>query len=488
MRQRGRKNLAFKISSPQNLALGILWVMLWCSLVRMCLAVLLALVFCYDCIGIANASLPVKIPFNGAMSTPFSCQINNVPAINGSTTFPQPCNMVPHSATEASANFGFNPISYQAMPAQANTAPIISSTIFPLSDVPAVSIQSLPNYSDPHGIKSFFNVGKEDVIIEVKSRGEEEKVLNPYDNQEMARLRLSAVNSISLSVTLNYDKVNMNKERERAILYPQSLIEAIEEQDTDEITVTVAKSKGRSMQVTLHRSCKIRKIKNEALAELKDPSKENAPHYRLLKDNSLLNDEDTLAEAKLKNKDRLLLIIDKNAVRSKEDCAIAPRLKLADESLVPKITKSGYKIYPEVKKLFRMTEAELKAVKDLEVENEWGKILFEGCTDVTGIDFDSIIEIVHEKVVVYSEDSLKPPVGQKLNKPATIHLYKCFPKTSGTTSVDKFAGRLKNTTKRQGASFISYNAETGEWIFKVKHFSRYGLKDVEDDSKLYSNN
>lgn len=33
----------------------------------------------------------------------------------------------------------------------------------------------------------------------------------------------------------------------------------------------------------------------------------------------------------------------------------------------------------------------------------------------------------------------------------------------------------------QGAKFVSYQAETGDWKFEVEHFSKYGLLDDSDD-------
>jgi hypothetical protein len=49
--------------------------------------------------------------------------------------------------------------------------------------------------------------------------------------------------------------------------------------------------------------------------------------------------------------------------------------------------------------------------------------------------------------------------------------------------VEKFTRKLKRICAEQGAKFMSYDGETGEWQFEVEHFSRYGLDDTSDDEE-----
>ena len=74
--------------------------------------------------------------------------------------------------------------------------------------------------------------------------------------------------------------------------------------------------------------------------------------------------------------------------------------------------------------------------------------------------------------------------GKGLNKPAVITLEKCYPKTKTKNNpqvLKKYQEKLLRATKEMGATFVSYDPETGNWVFSVEHFSRYGLADSEDD-------
>ena len=83
---------------------------------------------------------------------------------------------------------------------------------------------------------------------------------------------------------------------------------------------------------------------------------------------------------------------------------------------------------------------------------------------------------------VYPRDGpTKPDLGDGLNKPAEITLYKIFKrdKTTGQPSTDpkeqeKFARKLQETATKQNTEFVNYDKEKGIWKFRVDHFSRFG--------------
>jgi nuclear pore complex protein Nup98-Nup96 len=116
----------------------------------------------------------------------------------------------------------------------------------------------------------------------------------------------------------------------------------------------------------------------------------------------------------------------------------------------------------------------------------YGQVKFLGETDVRRLDLESIIQFNKCEVLVYMDENKKPAIGQGLNKPAEVTLLnvKYMDKKTGQyhSEVERFEKRLKKKTEEQGAEFISYNGLKGEWKFRVKHFSRYGL-DFDSDEE-----
>jgi hypothetical protein len=70
----------------------------------------------------------------------------------------------------------------------------------------------------------------------------------------------------------------------------------------------------------------------------------------------------------------------------------------------------------------------LRKVKNFTIENSFGKIIFDGETDILGLNLDNLVTIKSKCIEVYPEDKDKPPLGEKLNKPAIMHLYKVMNK------------------------------------------------------------
>jgi nuclear pore complex protein Nup98-Nup96 len=155
---------------------------------------------------------------------------------------------------------------------------------------------------------------------------------------------------------------------------------------------------------------------------------------------------------------------------------------------VPTLTKPGYVVYPPLHDLEVMSEADLAAVSDFKVERTgYGSVEWEGAVDVRGVDLDSTVVIESKNVSVYDDAELngtKPKQGSKLNRPAVITMHGIYPKSgpeSSSEAKDKLAIKIEKSTKKMGAELISFNADTGVWMFRVGHFSRYGLDDDDSD-------
>ena len=84
----------------------------------------------------------------------------------------------------------------------------------------------------------------------------------------------------------------------------------------------------------------------------------------------------------------------------------------------------------------------------------------------------------------------KPAVGQKLNVPSVVTLYKYTPrKGSNPEQTEMYLRNLlikaSEANKEHDddmAEFISYDHQTYEWVFKVPHFTKWGSDDEDEVS------
>ena len=102
----------------------------------------------------------------------------------------------------------------------------------------------------------------------------------------------------------------------------------------------------------------------------------------------------------------------------------------------------------------------------------YGTISFKSPVDLTDVASLSIlreiVEITRGTVTVYPDESKKPPLGKGLNVPALVTLENVQPPPD--FEGDEFIEELR---VRPDTEFVSYNVETGEYVFNVEHFSTY---------------
>jgi hypothetical protein len=156
------------------------------------------------------------------------------------------------------------------------------------------------------------------------------------------------------------------------------------------------------------------------------------------------------------------------------------------ESLVPKLTKSDYAVAPSLEEMASMSEADLASVSGFTVcKAGVGSVSWDGSVDVRGVDLDEAISINVRDVAVYDSAETygsKPPVGNKLNRPAVITIYNVLPKAGALAEeIEKFERKVIKATKKMNAELILYDVTSGVWKFRVPHFSRYGLFDDSDE-------
>ncbi|XP_006339940.1 nuclear pore complex protein NUP98A-like [Solanum tuberosum] len=141
------------------------------------------------------------------------------------------------------------------------------------------------------------------------------------------------------------------------------------------------------------------------------------------------------------------------------------------DGIMPKLQRADYYTVPPMEELLSKEKEEADFcchVKDFVVGRYgYGSIKFLGETDVRKLDLDSAVQFNHREVVIYMDESKKPPVGQGLNKPAEITLLnvRCINKSTGK----EYRDMLIKKAVELDAEFVSYDPVEGQWKFRVSH-------------------
>ncbi|XP_021239754.1 nuclear pore complex protein Nup98-Nup96 isoform X2 [Numida meleagris] len=158
------------------------------------------------------------------------------------------------------------------------------------------------------------------------------------------------------------------------------------------------------------------------------------------------------------------------------------------------LTRAGYYTIPSMEELARFTNDRNECiVTDFTIGRKgYGSIFFEGEVNLTNLNLDDIVHIRRKEVIVYPDDDRKPPIGEGLNRRAEVTLDGVWPTDKTSRGLIKsperlaemnYEGRLESVSRKQGARFKEYRPETGSWVFKVAHFSKYGLQDSDEEEE-----
>lgn len=158
------------------------------------------------------------------------------------------------------------------------------------------------------------------------------------------------------------------------------------------------------------------------------------------------------------------------------------------------LRRVGYYTIPPMDELALLVENGQCIVENFTIGRyNYGNVFFAESFDVAGLNLDEIVHIRHKEIVIYPDDDVKPPVGQGLNRPAQVTLDRVWPidKLSRLPVVDAerlakidYEATLRRACLKNNTRFKEYRPQTGSWVFKVDHFSKYGLSDSDEDEPV----
>ncbi|KAL0126104.1 hypothetical protein PUN28_004910 [Cardiocondyla obscurior] len=155
------------------------------------------------------------------------------------------------------------------------------------------------------------------------------------------------------------------------------------------------------------------------------------------------------------------------------------------------LQRAGYYTIPPLDKLDDFVCGESCVVPNFTIgRQDYGNVYFPDSFDIYGLNLDEIVHFRHKEVIIYPNDEKKPPVGQGLNRRAQVTLDKVWPHDKSLhepitdpqrLAAMNYEGKLRRVSAKHDTRFLEYRPETGSWVFKVDHFSKYGLSDSDED-------
>ncbi|CAJ0926004.1 unnamed protein product, partial [Mesorhabditis belari] len=120
----------------------------------------------------------------------------------------------------------------------------------------------------------------------------------------------------------------------------------------------------------------------------------------------------------------------------------------------------------------------------------YGSVFWPGPLRISkDININKVVVFRNKEVTVYPNEDQKPSVGEELNRCAEVTLERVWPVEKETKQLIKdpevligmkWRERLERISARMGANFKDYRPTTGSWVFRVDHFSSYGLLESDE--------
>ncbi|KAL3477129.1 nuclear protein 96-domain-containing protein [Aspergillus californicus] len=148
----------------------------------------------------------------------------------------------------------------------------------------------------------------------------------------------------------------------------------------------------------------------------------------------------------------------------------------------------AYWMTPTRAELSKLGREQLRSFTGLTVGREnCGAVTFDKPVDLTTVDleqiFGGLVEIGVRKITVYPDESIKPARGLGLNVPSTLRIENSWPR--GREKKGSFEKHIDRLKKVHNTDFVSYDTVSGTWVFRVAHYTTYGLDydDEEDEGE-----
>ncbi|XP_053682559.1 nuclear pore complex protein Nup98-Nup96 [Sabethes cyaneus] len=156
------------------------------------------------------------------------------------------------------------------------------------------------------------------------------------------------------------------------------------------------------------------------------------------------------------------------------------------------LRRPGYYTIPSLDDILQLMDEEGQCVvPNFTIGRKgYGNVYFNEPIDVANLNLDEIVHFRHKEVIIYPDDENKPPVGEGLNRKAQITLDQVWPhdkalhepiKDPHRLALMDYEGKLRRVCDKHDTRFLEYRPDTGSWVFKVDHFSKYGLSDSDED-------
>lgn len=148
----------------------------------------------------------------------------------------------------------------------------------------------------------------------------------------------------------------------------------------------------------------------------------------------------------------------------------------------------NYWMSPSKEEIEQMNRVQRQQVVNFTVgRTNVGQVRFRVPVDLTKINLDSIMDgivtLIIRSATVYPDVNTKPPVGQGLNVPAEILLLHTCPRSGPDATPAKMKKHITRLKGIPDTTFVSYDEQTAAWVFRVEHFTTYGLDDDDEDDE-----